>query len=233
MTQAIQFKGSMFTLTILQVLADDITKIGQQIKENMEKAPKFFTHAPIVIDITNIDVNADFLDQIIHKLRSNDLIPIGLISSIASLQHHAIAKGLAIFPKSKQTTTIKKEEKPVETQPAESENKIPEQAKIILQPVRSGQQIYAKNTDLVILNSVSPGAEVIADGNIHIYGALHGRALAGVNGNNKARIFCHTLDAELVSISGLYQLSDDFAQYKKMNGLQIYLDDEKLCIEKI
>ena len=88
-------------------------------------------------------------------------------------------------------------------------------------------------TDLIVLNSVSPGAEVIADGNIHIYGALHGRALAGVNGNSSARIFCHKLDAELVSIAGLYQLSDDFAQYKETDGIQVFLDNEKLCIKKL
>lgn len=232
MTQAVQFKGSMFTLTILQILSDDVAIIDLQVRENLEKAPKFFAHAPVILDLTEVNVSPDILDKIIYRMRSNDLLPVGIITSDATMQHHGIVKGLAIFPKSKQTSAIKIDKQAEPEKPKKMPATL-EQAKVILQPVRSGQQIYAKNTDLIILNSVSPGAEVIADGNIHIYGALHGRALAGVNGNSNARIFCHKLDAELVSIAGLYQLSDDFAQYKTTDGVQVYLDNENLCIKKL
>ena len=233
MSQAVQFKGSMFTLTILQILSDDVGIIDLQVRENLEKAPKFFTNAPVVIDLTEVKITPDTLEQIIYRMRSNDLLPVGIISGDANVQHHAIVKGLAIFPKSKQTSPIRAEKPAEPAANKKTATTTTEKAKVILQPVRSGQQIYAKNTDLIVLNSVSPGAEIIADGNIHVYGALHGRALDGVNGNNEARIFCHKLDAELVSIAGLYQLSDDFAQYKDMDGIQIFLDSDKLCIEKI
>jgi septum site-determining protein MinC len=81
--------------------------------------------------------------------------------------------------------------------------------KIITSPVRGGQQIYAQGGDLVVISSVSPGAELLADGNIHVYGPMRGRALAGIKGDTKARIFCQQLTAELVSIAGQYKVSED------------------------
>ena len=84
--------------------------------------------------------------------------------------------------------------------------------KLLNSTVRSGQQVYAKDRDLIILGAVSHGAEVIADGNIHIYGALRGRAIAGAKGNTDAAIFCQRLEAELVSIDGNYWISDSLAR---------------------
>jgi septum site-determining protein MinC len=102
--------------------------------------------------------------------------------------------------------------------------------KIIYQPVRSGQQIYAKGGDLIILAAVSPGAEILADGNIHVYGALRGRALAGVRGDTRARIFCHSLEAELVSIAGHYKISEDLQKSGWKTASQIGLIEDKLTI---
>ncbi|MEO1895498.1 MAG: septum site-determining protein MinC, partial [Methylococcales bacterium] len=103
-------------------------------------------------------------------------------------------------------------------------------SKIITAQVRSGQRIYSKS-DLIILSSVSAGAEIISEGNIHVYGALKGRALAGVLGDQESRIFCLNLEAELISIAGIYQVSEnlDTASYKK--PIQIYLNNEKLIIQ--
>lgn len=104
----------------------------------------------------------------------------------------------------------------------------PVAGRIVHQPVRSGQQIYARGGDLVILSSVSPGAEILADGNIHVYGTLRGRALAGVNGDEKARILCRSLEAELVSIAGWYKVSDELGGVE--GPVQIYLEGETVCI---
>ena len=81
--------------------------------------------------------------------------------------------------------------------------------RIITTPVRGGQQVYAPGGDLVVLAAVSPGAELLADGNIHVYGPMRGRALAGIKGDTKARIFCRQLAAELVSVAGQYKVADD------------------------
>lgn len=103
-------------------------------------------------------------------------------------------------------------------------------AKVITTPVRSGQQVYAKGTDLVVLTQVGEGAEVIADGNIHIYGTLRGRAIAGAGGNEQARIFCQSLKAELISIAGIYQVSDDLPTEQNGASCQVELKENHLHI---
>ena len=104
---------------------------------------------------------------------------------------------------------------------------------IIDRPLRSGQQVYAKG-DLVVLGLVSYGAEVIAEGNIHIYAPLRGRALAGVHGNLDARIFCTCLEPELISIAGIYRtMETPLGPDVLGKSVQIWLDEEKLMIEPL
>ena len=107
----------------------------------------------------------------------------------------------------------------------------PVPTKIIRHPIRSGQQIYAKDTDLIVIGSVSQGAEILADGNIHVYGPLRGRALAGVRGNTDSMIFCSQLQAELVSIAGTYKVIDDIRQTRWQRAAMIRLDRDQLIVE--
>src|SRR5690606_18981178 len=106
-------------------------------------------------------------------------------------------------------------------------------SKLITRPIRSGQQIYAEGADLIVMSQVSEGAEVLADGHIHIYGALRGRALAGVRGDDSARIFCQNLEAELVSVAGNFLLRDSFADDVLKKPVQIYMSGENLLVEKL
>ncbi len=102
---------------------------------------------------------------------------------------------------------------------------------MVLQPVRSGQRIYAKGGDLIVMAAVNTGAEVMADGNIHVYGTLRGRALAGVAGWEGARIFCQDLRADLVAIAGYYTINEDLPQDKINKAVQISLDQESLNVD--
>jgi septum site-determining protein MinC len=102
----------------------------------------------------------------------------------------------------------------------------------VTQPVRSGTQIYARGGDLVVTAAVSPGAELIADGNIHVYGALRGRALAGASGDADARIFCSRLEAELVSIAGRYLVNEQLPAGERGLPVQIALVDDSLTITR-
>jgi septum site-determining protein MinC len=115
------------------------------------------------------------------------------------------------------------------------ENQRPkQQAKIMSKPVRAGTKVYAKEQDLIIIGPVNVGAECIADGNIHVYGPLRGRALAGATGNTEARIFCHSLEAELIAIAGHYLVRENLQVPQKHAGmLQIFLENNKLSIESI
>jgi septum site-determining protein MinC len=104
---------------------------------------------------------------------------------------------------------------------------------LITRPVRSGQRVYAAGGDLTVVAAVNPGAELMADGNIHIYGALRGRVIAGLKGDTSARIFCHDLQAELVSVAGHYRVSESIPPELKGQRVQVYLDHEVLRIEPL
>jgi len=99
--------------------------------------------------------------------------------------------------------------------------------------VRSGQQVYARGQDLTVVGSVGAGAEVIADGNIHIYGALRGRALAGAAGDSAARVFCREFSAELVAVAGHYRVLDDAPAALHGKAVQVRLDGERLLFEPL
>ena len=102
---------------------------------------------------------------------------------------------------------------------------------MLAEPVRSGQQIYAEHTDLIVLNTVSVGAEVIADGCVHVYGKLAGRAIAGARGDEGARVFCRKLEAELIAIAGVYAVSEQIKDSPRGQPAQAYLDHGRLRIE--
>lgn len=123
--------------------------------------------------------------------------------------------------------------KPEEPKPAEAGPEAGAASVIVTEPVRSGQRIYADRGDLVVMAPVSSGAELIAHGNIHVYGPLRGRALAGVNGDKTARIFCQSLEAELVAIAGLYRTSDDMPADLRNKRAQAFLQDDTLKIEPL
>jgi septum site-determining protein MinC len=251
-TNTFELKGSLFTLTVLKLKSVDLVTIKQELAATLASAPKFFENAPVVIDLqllAQINPDCDFT-ALSNILRENHLIPIGVRNG--SEQHHqaAISAGLALLPniKIQETTSFteqpaeavapkaKAEPKPVvEAEVEEQQLLSGSPTKIITQPVRSGKQVYVKGGDLLILSSVSHGAEVLADGTIHVYGTLRGRALAGVRGDKNARIFCQDLDAELISIAGHYKTSDEIQNpLKGEKGLiHIYLEEDELKIEAI
>lgn len=225
-TACFQFKASFSSCTILQLLRYDLDAFDRQLTETINSAPHFFNGALVVLDLEKVQA-AGILDfeQIKNKLLAKNMIPVGARGG-SEEQHQAAAKrGLPLFNAAK-TNTLK----PIEKKSSESVNP----TLLINRPVRSGMQIYAKGGDLIITGQVSPGAEIMADGHIHIYGPLRGRAMAGVQGNEQARIFCRQLKAELVSIAGYYLTIEDMQSYPQQDGMiQIYLDKQRVHIEAV
>lgn len=224
---AFKLKASLFTLTTFHLLSTDAQLVHQQLKPLAEQTPRFFQQLPIILDLFSLPTSCGPVDfpAIISCLRSYGLIPVGVRGGSAEQQTFAIQSGLAILANIKPETTD-----------SSSKVNVPSRihySKLVTQPVRSGQQIYAKNSDLIVIASVSPGAELLADGNIHIYGRLKGRALAGVNGNQHAHIFCQNLEAELVAIAGHYWLSEDLQQTPHNSSVQIFLEQERLQIKQL
>ncbi len=162
-----------------------------------------------------------------QAMREQNLIPIALQGATPFLEALAIGEGLAIL---NQSTVTNKSEFDFDSKKISKSTKQTSH-KFLNTPIRSGQQAVCQDGDLIITAAVSHGAELLAKGNIHVYGPLRGRALAGISGNRHARIFCQSLEAELVSIAGFYRLSDAI---EKINSpCQIYLKDEHIHIEPI
>ncbi len=199
--------------------------ISSELADVIAKAPKLFDNTPVVLDFTLIKHQDIDLQQFCQLIRSHGIIPVAIQGGNAFLDTMAQCQGLAVLNASSNL------DKPVDIPEADSSNDLAVKTKLLSSQVRSGQQVVSKNADLIVTSSVSHGAELLADGNIHVYGTLRGRALAGISGDTRARIFCQSLDAELVSIAGYYCLSD--AIEKQNKPCQIYLKDEHIQIEPL
>lgn len=244
----IAFKGGMFTLTAIQLLDDDLEEISVKLDEKIAQAPNFFLYAPVILDFQHFREHAECIDMpaLLQILRSKKLIPVGLrgVGANKVLREIGIESGLAIFPEEKviltkpRPTPQEAKEKELKTEllaPIESKKSAPlsSATRLVTQPVRSGQQIYAQGGDLIVLGPVSHGAELLADGHIHVYGSMRGRALAGVLGDKDAMIFCRSLEAELVSIAGQYRLSEDLKETLWKQPACIQLQDGRLNIKPV
>lgn len=224
-TQAFKLKGRLYTFTVLQVLDTDKILFSQQFAETVAKAPKLFERTPVVFDLSAVHELEFDLHELLQIARDHGMIPVAVQGGSPLQDTLAQLQGLAVLNSSSS------QDKPVIERPMETNNQAPLKSKLITAPVRSGQQFVAKGGDLIITSSVSPGAELLADGSIHVYGALRGRALAGLSGDLEARIFCLALEAEIVSIAGFYRLSDAI---EPISGpCQIYLQDEHIQIEPL
>ncbi len=249
---AIELKGSVFTLTVLKLHHPDLDRIAAELSEHIAQGPRFFENAPIVIDLDilkrKFSQHRFCFATLTRILRDHKLIPVGVRNGNLAQHQQAALQGLAILKggaiQSLNNTSVSTQTPPRETPPkvsaaAPAESAPPtssrtQPTKIIKQPVRSGQQVYARGGDLILLGAVNAGAEVIADGNIHIYAPLRGRALAGVHGNDNARIFCQCFEAQLIAIAGHYQVFEDSVPEQFFQqAVQIYLDRNSLSIAKI
>lgn len=202
-----QLKGSMLALTVLELSVNDLNRLDAQLAEKVKQAPQFFQDAPIILALDKCLPSAQPFDlkRLLSICRQHGMLTLALRAIDPAHLSAAQQLDLAVIPPSGAR------ERPVSVATADEELVEPGYvpAKIITQPIRSGQQVYAKNTDLIVMAAVSAGAELLADGNIHVYAPLRGRALAGINGNVEARIFCQQMGAEMLSIAGHYKVAED------------------------
>ncbi|HCP53257.1 MAG: septum site-determining protein MinC [Pseudomonadaceae bacterium] len=210
-----QLKGSMLAITVMELAQYSIEQLDQQLAEKVAQAPNFFSNTPLILALDKLPESEEELDlaALMAVCRKHGLRTLAVRASNEAHIAAANALDLPVLPPSGARERVidptagqaeKKPEKP--PTPAEPEHK---PTKIITSPVRGGQQVYAQGGDLIVLAAVSSGAELLADGNIHVYGPMRGRALAGVKGNLKARIFCKQLGAEMLSIAGHYKVAED------------------------
>jgi len=226
---AFKLKGRLYTLTVLQVLDTSPVSFDEHLKDLTEKAPRLFDAAPIVLDLSMVkeaDVDLAALSACIRKY---GLVPIGVQGGSELLQTRAQEQGLATL-RASASRDKKVNEKLATSDVKDVKSVEAPQTKIVTTPVRSGQQVVSSG-DLIIAASVSPGSELLAEGNIHVYGTLRGRALAGISGNEKARIFCQSFDPEMVAIAGVYRLPETIEPSTK--PCQVFLKRERIEIASL
>jgi septum site-determining protein MinC len=245
--KSIEFKGGMFTLPILHLLSNNINEVTQQLSSTLKQAPDFFKQAPVIIDLSSVSNKSLDLHTLTWILRENDVYPVAVKNG--SEEQHQIANGLrmAVMQGSKEnykpitenkkknhhnfdiSQTVSAEKR----SPLNAHNNVSSETKVISKPVRSGEKVCSEQGDLVILASVSSGAELSAKGNIHVYGSLRGRAMAGMDGDQQARIFCLGLEAELVSVAGHSIIPETFTDNIRGGPAQMYLNNNRLYLSPL
>lgn len=234
-----QLRGNSFTMMVLKVNRPDSPEFFAHLNIKVRQAPNFFRNAPVVLDFDELPEDLAGFDvaSFAAGVRAHHLLPVGFQGGPRPVQEAALAAGLIPMPAGRaaklETVPAPERASASAVQPQIVVEQVHRPTMVVTEPVRSGQQIYAEKTDLVITASVSPGAELLADGHIHVYGALRGRALAGVSGDATARIFCQSLEAEVVSVAGLYRVSEDIGTELLKKPVQIYLRDGFLLLEPL
>jgi septum site-determining protein MinC len=255
--QAFKLKGTAPALTLLYMLTEDLDAVERQLSDHLRQMPQFFLYAPIVVDLTELGNARIDLGRLAELLRRHNLVPVAVRNPTDSQQVLAVSAGWAILqsglapgrrPPGGRTepapTAAERRSSPpdtpvvVEAAPAPEpvgeglaepfETTLP--GLTVRTPVRSGQVIHAVGGDLVVLAPVSSGAELIADGNIHVYGPLRGRALAGATGNSDVSIFCLGLEAEFLSIAGRYLMADQIPKFERNRPARAYLEEDCLVV---
>ena len=224
-------QGALFTVMVVRAGMLRDPDFADELAQQVERSPRFFQNAPVVLDLKGADGFADAAEFVRagQLLRERTLALVGVQNAEPGQLEAAAAAGLASFAPSA-TQPSRRAPLPAAAAPAAPAPRA--SARLVTAPVRSGTQIYARGTDLVVIASVSPGAELVADGNIHVYGPLRGRALAGASGDTAARIFCSRLEAELVSIAGRYLVSEQLPADQRGFPVQITLVDDQLTVTR-
>jgi septum site-determining protein MinC len=234
----------------LRVRTLDVARLATEMRERVARAPKLFGRAAVIVDFGGLAATPDAATAraLLDGLREAGVLPVALAYGSSDNEKLATELGLPLLAKfraqyesadvvpagaaSAASPSPKVAAEAAPTKAATPVKVLPggEPGLIQSTPVRSGQQVYAENRDLTVLTTVGAGAEVIADGSVHIYGALRGRALAGAQGNEKARIFCRAFHAELVAIAGNYKVLEDIPKELHGKAVQVWLEKEELKI---
>ncbi len=209
-----EIKSANLPLVALLLKSTDLAALARELATRFGDIPDFFDNDPLVIELSSLATDAGAIDfaALVAMMRPYRVAPIAVRGGSPAQMAAALAAGLVAAPDARVSAPAPAPERaapksraaPAEAPPAPAPG-----ALVIDKPLRSGQQVYARGRDLVVLAMVNPGAEVIADGHIHVYAPLRGKAMAGARGNADARIFSLCLEPELISIAGIYRTSEN------------------------
>ena len=243
--QAGELKFGQVGIANLRVRTLDVAHLAAEMRDRVQRAPNLFARAAVVLDFGGLSKvpSLEEARALVDGLRDAGVLPVALAYGTKEIEALSQQLGLPLLAKFRAqyepaTTQATAPAAPAAAEPAPAAKAAPASAAakqatagpglIQTTPVRSGQQVYAENRDLTVLSAVGAGAEAIADGSIHIYGALRGRALAGAQGNEEARIFCREFHAELVAVAGHYKVLEDIPAELRGKPVQVWLEKGQL-----
>lgn len=250
-SSAFELKSAALTLVAVVLKTTDLARLSQALDERFADAPGLFDNDPVAIDLSHVRDVAEPIDFVvlIHLLRGHKMLPVAVRAGSLQQMEDALAAGLSEAHGSSGPGALPvRQHTPVDTSAAPAAQAAPladlpevaegvtpvRSALVVDKPLRSGQRVYAKGSDLIVLAVVSFGAEVIADGNIHVYAPLRGRALAGALGDTTARIFTTCMEPQLVSIAGIYRTTETELPAAVLGKpAQVRLAGEKLVVEPL
>ncbi|CAN7161641.1 septum site-determining protein MinC [Acidovorax sp. NB1] len=240
-------KSASLPVVAVLLKTTDAAQFAADLAERVADAPGFFDNDPVLIDLAPVRESEDTIDfaSIVAELRRHSTLPVAVRGGSPAQMDAARAAGLAAAPDAPPARAeapapvqevVREVIREVEVEVVrEVQVPMPGPGTVVVdKPLRSGQQVYARGADLVVMAVVSFGAEVIADGNIHVYAPLRGRAIAGARGNTEARIFSTCLEPQLVSIAGIYRTTEtELPAEVRGKPAQVRLEGEKLLIEPL
>lgn len=240
--EAFTFKGGMLPMTIMELETGDPEHIRLQLGNKRTHSPAFFQHTPVVLSVEKLDEPHLALERICAVCRDHKLLPVAVRGGADPVRQSAWALGLGWFAPLETQRARSLASVDQATEPPEDDTESPAQqeaapaegaTRLYRGTVRSGQQVSAAEGDLVVVGAVNAGAEVLAAGNIHVYGALRGRALAGIHGNPDAGIFCRELKAELLSVAGNYKRLEDIDPQLLHASVEVHFHRQQLEIKPL
>ena len=245
--QAGELKFGQVGIANLRVRTLDVAQLVAEMRDRVQRAPNLFARAAVVLDFGGLGKAPSFEEArtLLDGLREAGVLPVALAYGTREIEALSQQLGLPLLakfraqyeraeadaapaPRAAAAEPARARAEPPAAAAAKPVSPTPAPGQVQRSPVRSGQQVYADNRDLTVLGAVGAGAEVIADGSIHIYGALRGRALAGAQGNEDARIFCREFHAELVAVAGHYKVLEDIPQALRGKAVQAWLENGQI-----
>ncbi len=240
-----RLRGANFNLLVLRLLDHRAEAVVPALGDQFRRAPGFLRFAPIVIGLDDLAVRAEEVDfaNLVASLRAIEIVPVGTTGGTPELRHAAMAAGLpplrmaggkeADIPLPEPAPAAAPAAAPPPPEPLPQPAGTARPTMLVDQPVRAGTRIWAQGGDLVVVGTVNRGAEVIADGNIHVYGRLLGRAIAGGQSDMDARVFAMHFDPELVSIAGYYAVREGLGEAPIGRAVMARLEGEHMRFDPL
>jgi septum site-determining protein MinC len=192
----------------------------EEIDATLARSPGFFVGKPVVLDLSAVDLSQSAIAHLVASLEQRNIRVLG----IEGVDAARLTASLPPLLTGGRPCVL------MQNAPKKPEAKSKPMSLLLESPVRSGQSIVFAEGDVTVLGSVGSGAEIVAGGSIHIYGTLRGRAMAGVNGNSAARIYCQKIEAELLAIDGYYQTAEDIDATLRNRPAQAWLEGDIMKI---